>query len=374
MGVVTLNDEGVVVAIGEWQGESAGTEFYNGVVTAGLVNAHCHLELSYLKGRTAPYGGIAGFIGQMAAGRRPEAPLAERMAAMRAADGEMRQEGTVAVGDVGNTADSFPVKQGSPVRYHSFVETLALDAAVAGQRMQRAQQLCAEAAQRGLPAGIAPHAAYSLSEPLLAAAMEAANRSGLLSVHNQESDDENRLFESGAGALYDALRAARWPLPPTTGRRAIHRLLPLIDPRTQTLFVHNVATDEADYDAATDRLPRLTWVLCPNSNLYIGRRLPPVGLFYRKAAQVAIGTDSLASNHRLSVWEELKTIARHFPQVPLPVLLQWATLNGARALQQDATLGSLCVGKKPGVVLIENVDFSTMQLTADSRLVPLHNS
>lgn len=71
---------------------------------------------------------------------------------------------------------------------------------------------------------------------------------------------------------------------------------------------------------------------------------------------MVLGTDSLASNHQLNIWEEIKTIRQQFPAIPLEILLQWATSNGAIALQMDHSLGSIKKGKKPGLVLIENAD------------------
>jgi cytosine/adenosine deaminase-related metal-dependent hydrolase len=371
MGVVTLNDENVIIETGVLQNETESTEFYNGILVPGFVNAHCHLELSHLKNACTPHGGLAGFIRQMNSPERYRTEAAVRSAAMSAADREMQAEGIVAVGDVCNIADSFAVKQASPIFYHSFIELAGLDEAVAEKKQQLAYLLAAGVQSMGLSASITPHAAYSMSEQLLAAAFAAANAAGIVSVHNQESDEENELFLSGSGALGELFVKSGFTLPPATGEHSIYRLLPYIEKQTRTLFVHNVTTTEEDYEAATRRLPHLTWVLCPVSNLQISRRLPPIDMFYRRGAHVAIGTDSLASNSRLSIMEELKTISKHFPQIPLHTLLQWATLNGAQALNKERELGSLSAGKRAGVALIENVDFTTMQLTNDSKVTTI---
>jgi cytosine/adenosine deaminase-related metal-dependent hydrolase len=81
-----------------------------------------------------------------------------------------------------------------------------------------------------------------------------------------------------------------------------------------------------------------------------------VELFVQNNLNVVIGTDSLASNHQLSILEELKTISKNFPEIETETLLKWATINGARALQMESDLGSFEKGKTPGILLIENVD------------------
>jgi cytosine/adenosine deaminase-related metal-dependent hydrolase len=68
-----------------------------------------------------------------------------------------------------------------------------------------------------------------------------------------------------------------------------------------------------------------------------------------------VGTDSYASNWSLNILDELKTIQKHLPNIPLDEMLSWSTINGARALQMEKTLGSFETDKKPGVVIIENV-------------------
>ena len=80
-----------------------------------------------------------------------------------------------------------------------------------------------------------------------------------------------------------------------------------------------------------------------------------------------IGTDSLASNHQLNILEELKIITKAAPEIPLDTLLTWATLNGAELLGFENELGSIEQGKKPGLVLIENVDLENLKFTAKSK-------
>ncbi len=109
-------------------------------------------------------------------------------------------------------------------------------------------------------------------------------------------------------------------------------------------------------------------VLCPNSNLFIGNGLPPVELFRSEGMNICIGTDSLASNHQLSVLAELITLQQYVPGLQLEEMLTWACLNGARALQMEDRLGTLEVGKRPGLLLINGIDLVGHRLTLNSRV------
>jgi cytosine/adenosine deaminase-related metal-dependent hydrolase len=361
-GMVTLDDTHRVVEVGQWNGEeTAHTEFYNGLLSPGFVNAHCHLELSHLKGVVAPQAGMAGFLESM---MKPRPVGADALSAQQRADAQMRKEGVVAVGDICNTPASFGVKQGSALYYHSFVEVAGLSAQVTDARKAAAAGLLKEAEQAGLAATVTPHAPYSMNEALFTFAVEAAQQQGILSIHNQESEDENALFLQGHGALHTLFAAMGFTAPPLTGQTSVHRILPWLRDDTRLLLVHNTVTSAADYEAVLAATRKVSWVLCPNSNRYITGLTPPAGLFFTKGAAVAIGTDSLASNTQLSVWEELKTLAHHFPQIPLDTLLQWATHGGAQALRKEQELGVLEAGKRPGLVLIENLDLHQLKLTA----------
>jgi len=132
-------------------------------------------------------------------------------------------------------------------------------------------------------------------------------------------------------------------------------------------LVHNTFINKDDLEFLKPYLPKIYFVLCPNSNLFIENKLPPVGLINQFSKQVAIGTDSLASNNELSVLEELKTLSAHFPQLELPELIKWGTLNGAKALGFN-NLGSIQINSKPGINLLYDLDLHNHKLTKETKI------
>jgi cytosine/adenosine deaminase-related metal-dependent hydrolase len=192
-------------------------------------------------------------------------------------------------------------------------------------------------------------------------------------MHSQESTHEDDLFRSGTGEiqkhLTDNLLMDLSFFTPS-GKSALETVLEWLPKENHLLLVHNTCTREADICIIQrERSLDNTWlVLCPNSNLFIEDRLPDVKLFYKHHLKLCIGTDSLSSNRQLSVLEELKTITAFFPEIPLPEVMIWATRNGAEALKMEKLAGTLEVGKKPGINLIENMDLFHMRLTPESKI------
>ncbi|MDR0415488.1 MAG: amidohydrolase family protein [Prevotellaceae bacterium] len=367
-GIITLDDSGEVLDVSAPSGsepeESEGVEFYSGALTPGFVNAHCHLELSHLKGAAPQGAGLAGFIAGLAAHRAKFTDeQAHRAASL--ADAQLYAAGTVAVGDVSNHRLTFEVKAGSPVFYHTFVERYGLRREDVASGVRSARMLAAEAERLGLSASLTPHAPYSTLPEMYDAL---AQGSAFWSVHNQECADENLMFEKGGGSLHELfLSMGLTPMPPV-GKSSIHCTLRHVAEGQRLLLVHNTCTTAADYDAAAAvRCKGISWVLCPTSNLYIERRLPPLRMLRAKGANIALGTDSLASGASPNLLEELKLLAERFPDVPLSETLRWATLGGATALGMEHSLGSLERGKRPGVTLLTNLDLDKLKLTPDTK-------
>lgn len=104
---------------------------------------------------------------------------------------------------------------------------------------------------------------------------------------------------------------------------------------------------------ATETGISIVYCFCPNANLYIENTLPPVPRFLAEKRLIVLGTDSLSSNYQLSIAEEIRTLRTHFPDIPLEKMLEWATLNGAKVLKRDDTLGSFRIGTKPGIISMD---------------------
>lgn len=374
-GILVLEDDGTVIDLVEKAddfGEEAGVEFYSGILVPGFVNAHCHLELSHLHQKIDEKTGIGGFIGQINRLRNATEP--EMQHVMQLADRRMYAAGTAAVGDISNTMLSLSVKLKSHMQYHTFVETFGFHPSRADRAFNIAETVKNEFRNQQLPASIVPHSPYSVSEPLFRKIeTEARKEKGILSIHNQESEGETEFYRECTGPIADHLQynlgldISHWQSRTLSSLQSILEYVPV---ENHLLLVHNTFSRQEDLQTLlSDRRKENTFlVLCPNSNLYIENTLPPVEMFRKTELNICLGTDSLASNHQLSVLEEMITIQENFPNVALEELISWACLNGALALQMEDKLGSFERGKKPGVNLIAALDLKQLKLTSKSRV------
>lgn len=336
--IVEVDDNGRIVALDSWErlDNIPYAEFYGGALCAGFVNAHSHIELSYLRGAIAQgtgFGGFAAAIGRVRGGFSDE----ERTEALAAADARMWSEGTQAVADIVNDTTSFPMKNRSSIRYRTFAELFGLNSS--------AEQVAHFAKYPSTT--ITPHSTYSLQEEAFSAAAEAE----LLSIHFMESPDELALYR-GEGSLAEWYGRMGWQCDFLHHKSPARRLVASLRAEQRLLLVHGCCITREDVELLAHHfLHPINWVVCPQSNRYISSLRPPVELLRDAGAKICVGTDSLASNTNLSILEELKLMA----DVPLSERIKWATINGAEALGMEDEIGSVEVGKRPGIVLIEGV-------------------
>ncbi len=362
-GIVLCEEDGTirdVLAAPELEKDSL--EHYHGTIIPGFVNAHCHLELSFLKGKIPEKTGLISFVKQVIS-LRDRFSTKEEQEAIRKAEEEMYENGIVAVGDISNDQRSFFQKEKGNIRYHTFLELFDLGTGLTQESLQKGHLLLEKAeAIDGCRASLTPHAPYSCTPALIRACAEnAKERNHTVSIHMQEHEDENVLFYEKKGAwtrfYADMGLDLSWFEP--TGKSALQSILPDLGRNIKKLFVHNTYTNADDIDA-TDA--NTFWVFCPNANRYIEDRLPDFPLFVQKGVRGCIGTDSLASNHGLSVWNEIQCILKYYLEIPLETLLRWATINGATALGFENELGSIEAGKRPGLILLEELTSFQMPL------------
>jgi cytosine/adenosine deaminase-related metal-dependent hydrolase len=326
-----------------------------GILLPGLINAHCHLELSHFKGLISPGGGLVHFLLSVV-GKRKE-PWQEEWKRNRiaAAAAEMKAGGIVGIGDICNTEDAIEIKLASGLRWHSLVEVLNFSDETLAPRMAHNQKVLDAHQAAGLASSnLTAHAPYSVS-PETFAVLNKATAGKIISVHNQETGAEDELFLKGGGDfrhLYALTGTA--PMGPS-GSSSLQTWLPYFTERQTIILVHNTYTSPNDVVAAQAHAARhglqLYFCLCPNANLYIENRLPPAEMFLAANCKLLLGTDSYSSNWQLSLAAEIKALAKGFPQVPLELWLSAATQNGAEAFGWK-DLGKLAPGTHPGLTLL----------------------
>ena len=328
------------------------------VVLPALVNAHTHLELSYLRDAVPPADRFVDWIRLLIGSRRkfpdPQDPVI--LDAARAAIDEARASGTGLVGDVSNTLVTVPLLREAGMRARVFHELLGFDVEDAVERVRRARWAVGQQPEESaVQVSLAPHAPYSVSPALFAAIREDldGHPNDVSTVHLSESADEVEFIAAGTGAWRDVLlELGSWTeswRPP--GGSPVQYLANLGFLDARVLAVHAVQCSRDDLHLL--RALGATVVSCPRSNRHVGVGSPPLDLFYECGVRVAFGTDSLASVSDLNLFAELAAARQSAPTVLARELLASGTIHGARALGFGDRLGSIERGKEAALLAVQ---------------------
>jgi len=370
-GIVTVDDAGKIISVSENQPDDPSqppVETLSGIIVPGFINTHCHTELSHLKDKVPTGGGLVSFIQDVQRFRNVEKELV--LAAAEKADAEMYDNGIVAVGDTSNSNLSVELKAKSKIYYHTFVEIFGFVPERADELFEKALALGEEFKPGSY--SVTAHAPYSVSKELFKLIKRYSDSgTNLLSIHNQECEDENKFYRYKLGGFIDMYKNFDINIDyfRPQARNSLQSIIPLLTNRQKILLVHNTCTNLKDiyFIKRFDR--KINWCFCPNANLYIEKRLPKVELFVNQGLNITLGTDSLASNAKLCILSEMRTLQQNIPSLSFDTLLQWGTLNGAKFLDIDAQKGSIEVGKTPGLNLITGLDVG--KITADTKVKKL---
>ncbi len=364
-------------------------ERFEGILSPGFINCHCHLELSHMQGIVPQGEGMIEFLLTVMGNREASTEIIYE--AIEKAEASMIDSGIVAVGDICNTNNTLLQKKERNIYYHNFIEATGFIEGTADARFNSVINIYNDFRSLGEASGypndysfsdrgigslvdiqdnysdfnsgsktsIVPHAPYSVSANLFKL-INNFEYGSLLTMHNQESQAENEFFIKGTGGfikLYKALKIELNGFKPT-GKTSLVSSIERITNDHPIILVHNVVTNEDDLQWLNGAGPnrQLYWCLCPNANLYINDRLPDVPLLRNYNCKIVVGTDSLASNYSLNILDELKTLQSNFPDIETAELLRWSTINGAEALGIENDYGSFDKGKMPGVVIIRNIE------------------
>ncbi len=365
--VLITDDSGRVDSIVPAEKAGDDIQVLEGILTPGLINAHCHLELSHLKNVIPPHTGLIDFLCSVVTKRGFPAEFIQQE--IEKAEKEMYNNGIVAVGDIGNTADTAFIKSLSKINWQNFVEVLGFTDEKADDNIQLFSEV-AKAMEDTLQGSamlhrtsLVPHAPYSIS-PKTFTLINQLTKNQIISIHNQEHPAEDELYKTGEGAylrFFKIFGVDKSPFP-VTGKSSIRSVLPHFTNGQTVFLIHNTYMPEEDIvwanEYAAENELQLMYCFCINANLYIENKVPPVDLFIKHNCHIVLGTDSYSSNWQLSIVKEIESMRLHFPHIPEETILQWATSNGAKALQWGEQLGSFEHKKRPGLALLKN-DYSS---------------
>lgn len=365
-GWIEIAADGRIAAIGHGRPSSASEDLGEAALLPGLVNAHTHLELSWMAGLVPPAESMDAWIRKLMSVRRSGAPggLEGELLAARNAAAAMRATGTVLIGDVSNTLTTPGVIAEAGLGGVVFHELIGFNHPDPAGAVQDAHEKTARPRQEMTPAvsksrettpevvfSVVAHAPYSVSPALFREIANSRQRAPL-SVHLAESAEEIEFLRAGRGPIRDMLETLGvwtddWKVPQCDPVEYIDRLGYL---QRGTLVVHAVHLA----DAALERLRKAGAVVvtCPRSNLWVGSGPPRLSHFYSAKLPVAVGTDSLASTPTLNLFDELREMRRLAPEITAGTLLESATRVGAAALGFGDHYGTLAAGKRASLVAI----------------------
>ncbi len=359
--ILVTDEKGKIKEIVPKAEAGEGIQKMDGWLSPGFVNSHCHLELSHMKGLIPEHTGLVDFVISIITQRH--FPEEEILQAISDAEDSMIGNGIVAIGDISNNSISFAQKAKQRIAYHTFLELSGFTPFIAAARFEKGlehYQQFEKINSKSHLLSMAAHAPYSVSQELWKM-MQPYFKNKTTTLHNQETDFEDAFFMNKSGdfmRLYNFLKVDL-NFFSATGKSSLQSVVENFNGAKTTLLVHDVFTSETDIafieELSKAQQNQYHYCLCINANQYISDAIPPIELFRKNNCKIVIGTDSLASNHQLSILDELKTISKKFTHISLEEQLQWATLNGAQALGFEQ-LGSFEKGKIPGVILIDQIE------------------
>ena len=336
-------------------------DFGAALLLPALVNAHTHLELTdypqwaAAAGETAEPDDFVGWILQLI---RVKRTLSKPQYALSLANGIAQSiaAGTGAVGDIISQYGSRKAYQGQPLLGSLFLESLGQDPTVVCRLKNELNAVLAEQKAGQLQLGLSPHAPYTISASYLRDIYQKCRQAGLRCMtHLAESPAEVEFIQASRGPLAEKLYPKigwGYLLPKAAGCRPteyLHRHGGLF---ANNILVHGVQLSAAEIKqiAGSD----CSLVLCPRSNARLKVGKAPVAALLKAGVPLAIGSDSLASNASLSIWDEIAFAQRWFDgQLDAPSLFRMATLGGAEVLGLQQQLGSLSVGKQSSFQVLE---------------------
>lgn len=330
------------------------------ILMPGLINAHAHLELTGFKGKIKRGLSFTDWAREVVS-MRSAINETEITSAIENGLNELISSGVTAIGDFSQTGITVSLLNEKGLRGTVFLEFAGFNPELKDQRMKELKEKIPQSPPlvkggRGgfVKFGIAPHAPYSVSKELLKESCKFAKKKGLpIAIHISEMSEEIELMKNGSGSMKDLLIDFgvwddEWKVPYSTPVSYLDGLGIL----KGTTGIHlNIVTDD---DIRILKENGVSVVYCPGSNRWFGRNWKyPLREFLNNHINVALGTDSLASNECLNMFYEMRIVKENFSDIDNNTLLKMATINGAKAIGFEGETGEIAVGRKADIIGVD---------------------
>ena len=317
----------------------------------GLINAHTHLSLSRLKNKIKSGIPFNNWIKEIISYSDSLTEIDEKDASKEGIK-DLIATGTTTVGDISGSGFSIEAMQTMGVRGVVFLEIIGFKKSMKEDQMNRVHHLLWDCKGDGLvKCGLSPHATYSVSPQLIKLSFRLAKVKKLpLVMHIAETKEELEFVEKGEGDLRKLLESLEvWEPEWEPQKISPIKYLENSGDLNGITGVHlNHISDE---DLKIIKKNNMSVISCPKSNKWFQRDSNHnLMKFLENKINVAIGTDSLASNETLNMFDELSLMRKQFPEITNETLLEMVTINGARALGLEKEVGSLETGKKADII------------------------
>jgi cytosine/adenosine deaminase-related metal-dependent hydrolase len=331
---ILRNHAGPVVDLGE------------AVVMPGLINAHCHLDYSLMRGAILSAHGFSQWVGRINALKRSLTDD-DYLRATQLGLQELRRNGVTTVLDIVATPQNLPLLPPPPIRTWSFLELIDVRPRPWIEEIAFGSWLFfSEHRERLGGFGLSPHAPYTASAKMYEVALECSRALNLpITTHVAESREEYDMFAEGRGQLYDFLKKLGRPMTDCGSTSPLRHLIENGLISQDCIVAHLNEVDDRDLELLGEAKWRnLQIVHCPKSHRFLNHRRFPLEALLERGLNICLGTDSLASNDSLDLFAEMRTARNVYPTLSARDLLEMVTIRPARALKLEHSLGRIAPG------------------------------
>lgn len=329
-------------------------------ILPGLVNAHCHLDYTILRGMLddEPFFSWIRLLTKY--GKKmsyDDFLVSSRLGAL-----QMIRSGVTAIGDSTYSGAVVQAAKEAGLRGTIYKETFGADPSKEyepqiGELLDQIEELRSLAGNR-ISIGVSPHSVYTSSEKLLHLVADLARDKDLpVALHVSETKDEVVLIESATGHIADFYRLFQFDFT-ARGMSPIAYLQDIGILGRKTIAAHCVHVTESDLEILAKEEACVAH--CPISNAKLGVGTAPLDNIVHMGITAGIGTDSAVSSNSLDMFQEMRfavlaqrALHSNTTAMDSKRVLELATIGGAKALGLDAEIGSLEPGKKADMIAVD---------------------